>query len=58
MHTEFWWRNSLGKRWRDNSEMDLRELGYEDGRWMAPARDIVQVKAFILAASNLWALLL
>jgi hypothetical protein len=33
--------------------MDLREIGYEDGRWMELAQDRVQWRALVLAVLNL-----
>jgi hypothetical protein len=35
------------------SEMDLRETGCEDGRWMELAQDRVQWRALVLAVLNL-----
>jgi hypothetical protein len=42
IYTELWLGNlgkwPLGrarKRWKDNIEMDLKVVGYENGRWMA-----------------------
>jgi hypothetical protein len=40
------------------SKMDLREMGYEDGRWMELAQNRVQWRALILAVLNLRVLLL
>jgi hypothetical protein len=39
------------------SEMDLRGLGCEDGRWMELAQDHVQWRALVLAVFNLRVLL-
>jgi hypothetical protein len=39
------------------SEMDLREMGCEDGRWMELAQDRVQWRALVLAVLNLRVLL-
>jgi hypothetical protein len=33
--------------------MDLREMGFEDRRWMEMARDRVQWQALVLAVSKL-----
>jgi hypothetical protein len=35
------------------SELGLREIGCEDGRWMELAQDRVQWRAFVLAVLNL-----
>jgi hypothetical protein len=39
MRGEFWWRNVLENvyteaREGDNAKLNLRELDYEDGRWI------------------------
>jgi hypothetical protein len=39
------------------SEMDLTEMGCEDGRWMELAQDCVQWRALVLAVLNLRVLL-
>jgi hypothetical protein len=39
------------------SEMDLRETGCEDGRWMELAQDRVQGRVLVLAVLNLRVLL-
>jgi hypothetical protein len=39
------------------SEMDLREMGCEDGRWMELAQDRVQWRALLLVVLNLRVLL-
>jgi len=39
------------------SEMDLREIGCEDGRWMELAQDSVQRQALVLAVLKLLVLL-
>jgi hypothetical protein len=39
------------------SKMDLREIGYEDGRWMELVQDHVQWQAMVLAVLNLGVLL-
>jgi hypothetical protein len=48
MHTEFWWRPFLRKRWR----ITLREIYYED-RWIDLTQDFVQWQALVLAVVNL-----
>jgi hypothetical protein len=46
--TEFWKANLLESsflgriRWEDNIKRDLREIGYEDGRWMELVQDQVR----------------
>jgi hypothetical protein len=39
--------------WEGNNKIDLRETGYEDGRWMELAQNCVQWQALILAVLNL-----
>jgi hypothetical protein len=34
--------------------MDLKEIGYEDERWMELAQEHVKWSAFLLPALNLW----
>jgi hypothetical protein len=34
------------------SKVDLREIGYEDGRWMEPAQDRVQCRGLALEVLN------
>ena len=36
------------------SKMDLREIGFEDGRWMELAEDRVQWRALVLAVLNIY----
>jgi hypothetical protein len=43
--------------WEGNAKMSLRETGYEDGRWMELAQDLVQWRALVLAVLNLRVLL-
>ena len=39
------------------SEMDLREIGYEDGGWMELTQDRVQWQALVLVVLNILVLL-
>jgi hypothetical protein len=49
MHTEFWWRifwkspleDREGEGDEDNIQMNLTDVGCEDGRWMKLAQDQV-----------------
>ena len=41
-------------RWEDNISMDLKELGYVPGDWIALAEDRDQSWACVRAVMNLW----
>ena len=40
------------RRWEDNSEMDLRKVGYDPGDWIALAEDGEQWRAYARAVMN------
>jgi hypothetical protein len=44
--------------WENNIKMYLREIGYDDGRWMKLAQDHVQWQALVLVVLYLQVLLL
>jgi hypothetical protein len=44
---------SLRMRLAYNIKAYFRELGYEDGKWMAVAQDLVQWRTLMLAVLNL-----
>ncbi|KAJ4434880.1 hypothetical protein ANN_23451 [Periplaneta americana] len=49
-------KRSLGRprrKWEDNIEMDLREVGYDDREWINLAQDRDQWRAYVKAAMNL-----
>ncbi|KAJ4433379.1 hypothetical protein ANN_15638 [Periplaneta americana] len=41
------------RRWEDNIEIDLREVGYDDRDWVNLAQDRDQWRAYVRAAMNL-----
>ncbi|KAJ4435857.1 hypothetical protein ANN_18476 [Periplaneta americana] len=41
------------RRWDDNIKMDLREMGYDDRKWINLAQDRNQWRAYVRAAMNL-----
>jgi hypothetical protein len=41
------------RRWEDNIELDLREVGIDGANWIRLAQDRVQWRAFVNAAMNL-----
>ncbi|KAJ4431854.1 hypothetical protein ANN_20460 [Periplaneta americana] len=41
------------RRWEDNIEMDLREVGYDDREWINLSQDRDQWRAYVRAAMNL-----
>ena len=43
----------LRRRWEDNIKMDLREVGYDPGDWIALAEDRDQWWAYVRAVMNL-----
>jgi hypothetical protein len=50
-------RRPLGRprrRWVDNIEMDLREIGWDGGDWIDLAQDMDQWRALVNAVMNLW----
>ncbi|KAJ4439421.1 hypothetical protein ANN_07545 [Periplaneta americana] len=46
------------RRWEDNIQMDLREVGYDDREWMNLAQDRDQWRAYVRVAMNLRSLML
>jgi hypothetical protein len=49
-------KNPLGRprrRWEDNIEMDLREIGIDGANWIHMAQDKFQWRDFVKAAMNL-----
>ena len=42
------------RRWEDIIKMDLREVGYDPGDWIALAEDRDQGQAFARAVMNFW----
>jgi len=52
-----WPLKRLRRRWEDNIKIDLREMCYEDGRWMELAQEYFLRQALILAMLNLQVLL-
>ena len=40
-------------RWEDNIRVDLREVGYDPGEWIALAEDRDQWRAYVTAVMNL-----
>jgi hypothetical protein len=59
--TGFWLGGPKGKtllgrprrRWEDNSEMDLREIGIEGASWIWLAQDRVWWRGFVSTVMNL-----
>jgi hypothetical protein len=50
-------KRSLGKprrRWVDNIEMDIREIGWGGMDWIDPAQDRDQWRALVNTAMNFW----
>jgi hypothetical protein len=45
------------RRYEDNIKKYLRDIGYEDGRWMELAQDRVQRRTLVLTVLNLGVLL-
>ena len=41
-------------RWEDNIKMDLREVGYDPGDWIALAEDRDHCRAYVRAVMNLF----
>jgi hypothetical protein len=41
------------RRWKDNIEMDLREIGIDGVNWIRLAQDMVQWRAFVNTIMNL-----
>jgi hypothetical protein len=50
MHTEFWWGNLC--KWKDNIEVNLREIGRDGVDWTDPAQDRVYWLAFVKSVMN------
>jgi hypothetical protein len=49
-------KRSLGRprrRWEDNINMDLREIGIDGANWILLAQDRVQWRAFVNTVMNL-----
>jgi hypothetical protein len=38
----------LGRRWKDNIKMDLREIGIDGANWIRLAQDRVQWRALVM----------
>jgi hypothetical protein len=54
------WKMSTWKikrRGKNNINVNLREIGCEDGMWMKPVQDLVQWLALVLLVLNLQVLL-
>jgi hypothetical protein len=43
----------LRRRWKDNINIDLKEIGFNGANWIQLARDSVQWRAFANAVRNL-----
>jgi hypothetical protein len=41
------------RRWDDNINLDLREIGIDEANWIRLAQDRVQLQAFVNKAMNL-----
>jgi hypothetical protein len=41
------------RRWEDNIEMDLREIGIDEANWIRLAQDRVQWQSFVNTETNL-----
>ena len=41
-------------RWQDNIKMDLRQVGFDPGDWIALAEDRDQWWTFVRVVMNLW----
>ena len=61
MHTRFWWGNlrvrdhleGIGRRWEDNINLDLQEVGWGDMDWLDLAQDRDRWQAVINATVKL-----
>jgi hypothetical protein len=60
MHIGYWWesqkKNALGRprrRWVDNIEMDLREIGWDGMDWIDLVQDRDQWRALVNTVMNL-----
>jgi hypothetical protein len=61
MHTGYWWeskkeKKTLGRsrrRWEDNINRDLRELGWQGMDWIDLAQDRDQWRALVNTVMNL-----
>jgi hypothetical protein len=42
------------RRWEDNIELDLREIGIDGTNWIQLAQDRAQLRDFVDMATNLW----
>jgi hypothetical protein len=50
---KFMWRRLYDRRrWEDNIEMDLREIGIDGANWIRLAQDRVQWRAFVNTVMN------
>ena len=50
-------KRSLGRprrRWEDNINMDLRDVGCDPGDWIVLAEDRDKWRAYVRAVMNLW----
>jgi hypothetical protein len=50
-------KRTLGRRrrrWEDNINMDLREIGIDGANWIRLNQDKVQWRAFVNTVMNLW----
>jgi hypothetical protein len=41
------------RRWEDNSQLDLREIGIDEANWIQVAQDRIQWRAFVNTVMNL-----
>jgi hypothetical protein len=41
------------RRWKDNTKMDLREIGIDEANWIRLAQDRVQGRAVVKTVMNL-----
>jgi len=61
VYTGFWWRNLRerdhlgrpGRRWEDNIELDIKEVGCGGMDWIELAQDRDRWRAFVNAVMNL-----
>jgi len=61
-YSGFWWVKPEGKRplgrprrrWEDNNEMDLQEVGCRGMEWIELAQDRERWRALVNAVMNLW----